>query len=299
MGQKVHPYGFRLGVVTDWKSRWYADGPLYRDYLEQDDQIRDYLRKLLPHAAISRIEIERSRERVRVDVRTARPGIVIGRRGAQADEIRAYLEQKESKAARERTGKSLNVQVTLNIIEVKAPDIDAQLLAQAVAEQLASRVSFRRAMRKAVATAIRGGGLGVKVQAAGRLGGTEMSRREAYHEGKVPLHTLRADIDYGFAQARTTFGQIGVKVWIYKGEVVPIRETVRRAASDEAAAPGSASKGKVGVARPAAPDRGPAPSEEGKNGRAGPSAPEQPPAPSEESTPSAAPESSGEETQPC
>lgn len=223
MGQKVHPYGFRLGIVTEWKSRWYAEGGQYRDYLEQDTKIRDYLKKLLPHAAISKIEIERTRERVRVDVYTARPGIVIGRRGVQAEEIREYLEKMESKAATKAAGKEVNVQVQLNIIEVKAPDIDAQLLSEAVAEQLASRVSFRRAMRKAVNTAIKAGGLGVKVQTAGRLGGAEMSRREGYHEGKVPLHTLRADIDYGFATSRTTHGQIGVKVWIYKGDIAPVR----------------------------------------------------------------------------
>src|SRR5919202_5122536 len=223
MGHKVHPYGFRLGVVTDWRSRWFAQGGQYRDYVLQDTKIREYLRNLLPHAAISRIEIERTRERVRVDVHTARPGIVIGRRGAQADQIRAYLEKIETAAARKLTGKEVNVAVQLNIIEVKSPDIDAQLLAQAVAEQLSSRVSFRRAMRKAVNTATKGGALGVKVQASGRLGGAEMSRREGYHEGKVPLQTLRADVEYGFAEARTTFGRIGVKVWIYKGDVIPVR----------------------------------------------------------------------------
>ncbi len=223
MGHKVHPYGFRLGIVHDWKSRWYADGKQYQQYVLQDDRIRGYLKRLLPHAAISRIEIERTRERVRVDVHTARPGIVIGRRGVQADEIRAELERMEKEGARKLTGKEINVGVQLNIIEVKLPDLDAQLLGQAVAEQLASRVSFRRAMRKAVNTAIKAGALGVKISCAGRLAGAEMSRREGYHEGKVPLHTLRADIDYGFAEARTTFGQIGVKVWIYRGEVAPVR----------------------------------------------------------------------------
>jgi small subunit ribosomal protein S3 len=240
VGHKVHPYGFRLGVVTDWKSRWYAEGNQYRQYVLSDDRIREYLKNLLPHAAISRIEIERTRERVRVDVHTARPGIVIGRRGVQADEIRGTLEQMETKAARAVTGKDVNVQVQLNIIEVKAPDLDSQLLAQAVAEQLSSRVSFRRAMRKAVNTAIKAGAQGVKISCAGRLGGAEMSRREGYHEGKVPLHTLRADIDYGFTEARTTFGRIGVKVWIYKGDVVPVREATarRRAAEQDAAASG-------------------------------------------------------------
>jgi small subunit ribosomal protein S3 len=205
------------------RSRWFAEGAQYRDYVLQDTRVREYLRNRLPHAAISRMEIERTRERVRVDVHTARPGIVIGRRGAQADQIRAYLEKIETAAARKLTGKEVNVGVQLNIIEVKSPDVDAQLLAQAVAEQLSSRVSFRRAMRKAVNTAMKGGALGVKVQASGRLGGAEMSRREGYHEGRVPLHTIRADIEYGFAEARTTFGRIGVKVWIYKGDVIPVR----------------------------------------------------------------------------
>jgi small subunit ribosomal protein S3 len=223
LGQKVHPYGLRLGVIADWKSRWYAKGPQYREYLQQDDRIRRYLKGLLPHAAISRVDIERTRERVRVDVHTARPGIVIGRRGVQAEEIRDYLEKMESQAATKLSGKEVNVQVQLNIIEVKAPDLDAQLLAEAVAEQLSSRVNFRRAMRKAVNVAIKAGALGVKVQTGGRLGGTEMSRREGYHEGKVPLHTLRADIDYGLAEAKTTHGVIGVKVWLYKGEVAPVR----------------------------------------------------------------------------
>ena len=257
MGHKVHPYGFRLGIVTDWKSRWYAEGNQYRQYVLSDDRIREYLKNLLPHAAISRIEIERTRERVRVDVHTARPGIVIGRRGVQADEIRGTLEQMETKAARAVTGKDVNIQVQLNIIEVKTPDLDSQLLAQAVAEQLSSRVSFRRAMRKAVNTAIKAGAQGVKISCAGRLGGSEMSRREGYHEGKVPLHTLRADIDYGFTEARTTFGRIGVKVWIYKGDVVPVREATarRRAAEQEAASAGqtAAPAASAGSDRPSRP----------------------------------------------
>ncbi len=245
MGQKVHPYGLRLGITTDWKSRWFADGAQYRNYVEQDAKIRHYLKNLLPHAAIGRLEIERTRERVRVTVHTARPGIVIGRRGAQADEIRGYLEKMESRAARAQTGKDVNVQVNLDIVEVKTPDADAQLLSQAIAEQLSSRVSFRRAMRKAVNTAMKAGALGVKVQTSGRLGGTEMSRREGYHEGKVPLHTLRADIDYGFSEAATVAGQIGVKVWIYKGEV--IKHSGRPgAAAPAAAAPPAPPAGRQG-----------------------------------------------------
>ncbi len=225
MGQKVHPYGFRLGIITDWKSRWFADATQYRDYIEQDAKIRRYLRELLPHAAISSIEIERTRERLRIYCHTARPGIVIGRRGAQAEEIREAISKMEGVAAKAQTGKNVNVQVTFDIIEVTSPDSDAQLLSQAIAEQLASRVHFRRAMRKTISTAVRAGVQGVKVQVSGRLGGAEMSRRESYHEGKVPLHTLRADIDYGFSEARTTAGAIGVKVWVYKGEVVPVRDS--------------------------------------------------------------------------
>jgi small subunit ribosomal protein S3 len=255
MGQKVHPYGLRLGITTDWKSRWFADGAQYRDYIEQDNKIRDYLVKLLPHAAIGRVEIERTRERVRVTVHTARPGIVIGRRGAQADEIRSHLEKMEAKAARAQTGKDVNVQVNLDIVEVKTPDADAQLLSQAIAEQLSSRVSFRRAMRKAVNTAIKAGALGVKVQTSGRLGGAEMSRREGYHEGKVPLHTLRADIDFGFSESPTAAGQIGVKVWIYKGEVIVQRESAARRAQGAPRTGQPASLPPAPSSRPAASGR--------------------------------------------
>jgi small subunit ribosomal protein S3 len=208
VGQKISPHGFRLGITTDWKSRWYADKQ-YKEYVGEDVKIRRLLSRGMERAGISKVEIERTRERVRVDIHTARPGIVIGRRGAEADRIRAELEK--------LTGK----QVQLNILEVKSPESDAQLVAQSVAEQLSNRVAFRRAMRKAIQTAMRSPQVkGIKVQCSGRLGGAEMSRSEHYHEGRVPLHTLRADIDYGFFEARTTFGRIGVKVWIYKGEVV-------------------------------------------------------------------------------
>lgn len=210
MGQKVHPYGFRLGIHTDWKSRWFSEKQ-YRDYLEADLRIREYLLGELPHAGISRVEIERTRERVRIDAHTARPGIVIGRRGSEAERLRSHLERMESKIY----GKPVDVR--LNIIEVKQPELDAQLIAQGVAEQLASRVSFRRAMKKAVGTAMRHGAKGVRVQCGGRLGGAEMSRTEWYIDGQMPLHTLRADVDYGLAEAKTTFGRIGVKVWIYRG----------------------------------------------------------------------------------
>ena len=210
MGQKVNPHGFRLGITTDFKSRWYAD-KLYKDYIAEDVKIRRMMSRGLERAGIARVDIERTRDRVRVDIHTARPGIVIGRKGAEADRLRGNLEK--------LTGK----QVQLNIIEVKNPDIDAQLVAQGVAEQLSGRVAFRRAMRKAIQTSMRSGAKGVRIQCSGRLGGAEMSRSEFYREGRVPLHTLRADIDYGFYEARTTFGRIGVKVWIYKGEIIPER----------------------------------------------------------------------------
>ncbi|MEV5413907.1 30S ribosomal protein S3 [Thermopolyspora sp. NPDC052614] len=205
MGQKVNPHGFRLGITTDFKSRWYAD-KLYKSYVAEDVAIRRMLQRGMERAGISKVEIERTTDRVQVDIHTARPGIVIGRRGAEADRIRGDLEKLTKK------------QVQLNILEVKNPEVDAQLVAQGVAEQLSSRVSFRRAMRKAMQSAMKSGAKGIRVQCSGRLGGAEMSRSEFYREGRVPLHTLRADIDYGFYEARTTFGRIGVKVWIYKGE---------------------------------------------------------------------------------
>jgi len=211
MGQKVNPHGYRLGITTDHRTRWFADstkvGQRYRDYVNEDVQIRKLMATGLERAGIAKVEIERTRDRVRIDLHTARPGIVIGRRGAEADRLRGELEK--------LTGK----QVQLNILEVKNPEVDAQLVAQGIAEQLASRVSFRRAMRKGIQSAQRAGAKGIKVQVAGRLGGAEMSRQEFYREGRVPLHTLRANIDYGFFEARTTFGRIGVKVWVYKGDM--------------------------------------------------------------------------------
>jgi small subunit ribosomal protein S3 len=206
VGQKVNPHGFRLGITTDYKSRWYAD-KLYADYVKEDVAIRKLMGKGMERAGISKVEIERTRDRVRVDIHTARPGIVIGRRGAEADRIRGELEK--------LTGK----QVQLNILEVKNAEIEAQLVAQGIAEQLAARVTFRRAMRKGMQSALRAGAKGIRIQVSGRLGGAEMSRSEFYREGRVPLHTLRANIDYGFYEAKTTFGRIGVKVWIYKGDL--------------------------------------------------------------------------------
>ncbi|MCI7551219.1 MAG: 30S ribosomal protein S3 [Actinomycetaceae bacterium] len=210
MGQKVNPTGFRLGITTDHRAKWFADskkvGQRYRDYIGEDITIRRMVEKNLERAGISRVHIERRTEKVAVYIYTARPGIVIGRRGAEADRLRQDLEKLTGKA------------IQLNIREVKNPEADAQLVAQGVAEQLSARVSFRRAMRKAIQSAQRAGAKGIRIQCSGRLGGAEMSRSEFYREGRVPLHTLRANIDYGFYEARTTFGQIGVKVWIYRGD---------------------------------------------------------------------------------
>lgn len=222
MGQKINPHGFRLGITTDHKSRWFADsnkpGQRYRDYVSEDVKIRRLMSTGMDRAGISRVEIERTRDRVTVTIHTARPGIVIGRRGAEADRLRSQLEK--------LTGK----QIQLNILEVKNPEIDAQLVAQGIAEQLSSRVAFRRAMRKGIQGAVRSGAKGIRVQCAGRLGGAEMSRSEFYREGRVPLHTLRANIDYGFYEARTTFGRIGVKVWIYRGDMTDKELAAQQAA---------------------------------------------------------------------
>ena len=240
MGQKVNPHGFRLGITTEHRSRWFADstkeGQRYRDYVKEDVAIRKLMSEGMDRAGIARVDIERTRDRVRVDIHTARPGIVIGRRGAEADRIRGELEK--------LTGK----QVQLNILEVKNPEIEAQLVAQGIAEQLSARVSFRRAMRKGMQSATRAGAKGIRVQVSGRLGGAEMSRTEFYREGRVPLHTLRANIDYGFYEAKTTFGRIGVKVWIYKGDL-----TARELAAQQAAAPRGERRGprRDGADRPA------------------------------------------------
>jgi len=223
MGQKVNPYGFRLGVTTDWKSRWFEDRG-YQDAVVEDWKIRDYLMSQLEAAAVSRIEVERTRDRLRVDVHTARPGIVIGRRGAEADRLRRQLA---------RITKNANVQ--LNIQEIKQPELDAALIAQGIADQLARRISFRRAMKRAIQTVQKAGAQGVRVQCSGRLGGSEMARKESYREGRVPLHTLRADIDYGFREARTTTGRVGVKVWIYKGDILPYKTSAEEKISREAA----------------------------------------------------------------
>ena len=208
MGQKVSPTGFRLGVTEDWRSRWYADKD-YAENLKNDLAIREFLAKELSRAAVSRIEIERAGDKTKVIVTTARPGVVIGKKGAEIDALRKKLQ------------KVATGNVSIEVIEVKRPELDANLVAQSVAEQLEGRVAFRRAMRKAVQSARKSGCEGIRIQCSGRLGGAEMCRREWYAEGRVPRHTLRAKIDYGFATAATTMGSIGVQVWIYHGEVMP------------------------------------------------------------------------------
>ena len=209
MGQKIHPSGLRVGVIHDWKSNWFAGPKEFSSWLIEDVRIRDHIYGKLAHAGLSDILIRKDKQRVTVDIYTARPGIVIGKSGVEVDALRRELHAITRK------------NVHININEIKRPELDAKLVAQSVAEQLQNRVSFRRAMKRALASAVRSGAQGIKIACAGRLGGTEMSRSESYSEGRVPLHTIRADIDYGFTEARTTFGRIGVKVWINKGEIMP------------------------------------------------------------------------------
>lgn len=208
MGQKVSPTGFRLGVTEDWRSRWYA-GKNYKETLENDLAIRKFIDKNLARAAVSKVEIERAGDKIDVTITTARPGVVIGKKGSEIDSLRKKLET------------VANGTVSVNVIEVRRPELDAELIAQSVAEQLEGRVAFRRAMRKAVQSARKSGAQGIRVQCSGRLGGAEMSRREWYREGRVPLQTLRAKIDYGFATANTQMGAIGIQVWVYHGDVLP------------------------------------------------------------------------------
>lgn len=219
MGHKVQPTGFRLGITEEWRSRWYADKN-YAENLGNDLAIREFLNKRLEKAAVSRVDIERAGEKVKVTIYTARPGIVIGKKGADIDVLRTDLE---------RVAKVSKGQVNVDVIEVKRPELDANLVAQSIAEQLEQRVAFRRAMRKAVQSARKAGAKGIRIQCSGRLNGAEMGRREWYREGRVPLHTLRAVIDYGTATARTTMGACGIKVWIYLGEKLPGQPTPRPA----------------------------------------------------------------------
>ncbi|KJS32023.1 MAG: 30S ribosomal protein S3 [Desulfatitalea sp. BRH_c12] len=207
MGQKVNPIGLRLGIVKTWESRWYADKK-YSEYIQQDFNLRKFVKKKLYHAGISRIEIERSAKRIRLRIYTARPGIVIGKKGSEIERLKQELE------------KTVSQEVLIDIQEVRKPEIEAQLVAENVAMQIERRVAFRRAMKRGVTSAMRFGAQGIKIICSGRLGGAEMARIEWYHEGRVPLHTLRADIDYGFTEARTTYGAIGIKVYIFKGEIL-------------------------------------------------------------------------------
>ena len=208
MGQKVHPGGFRVGVIHDWKSHWYTEKE-FKQFLAEDERIRTHILRKLAHAGLSRIIIRKDQNNITIDIHTARPGIVIGKSGSEVDALRKEIHAMTKKS------------VQVNIIEVKRPELDAVLVAQSIAEQLENRVSFRRAMKRALTSAMRSGAAGMRVRCGGRLGGSEMARNEHYSEGRVPLHTLRADIDYGFREARTTFGRIGVKVWINKGEILP------------------------------------------------------------------------------
>ena len=209
MGQKVHPHGLRVGVIKDWDAKWYADKKNFSTLLHEDLEVREYVKEKMYDAGISRIVIERAANQLKLDIYTARPGMVIGRGGSEVDALRQEIEKKTSK------------KVQINVIEVDSPDLDAQLVAENIASQLERRVSFRRAMKQAMNRTMRMGAEGFKVLSSGRLGGAEMARTEGYSEGSVPLHTLRADIDYGFAEAYTTYGKIGVKVWINKGEILP------------------------------------------------------------------------------
>jgi len=217
MGQKVHPRGFRLGVIEGWDSKWYA-GREYSTLLHEDIRIRQFIKRRLYHAGIAKVEIERAANKAKVNVHTARPGIVIGKKGAEIEKLKGELNKLTSRDC------------FINIHEVRRPDIDAQLVAENVALQLERRVAFRRAMKEAVARAMRMGALGIRIQSSGRLGGAEIARREWYREGRVPLHTLRAEIGYGLAQAYTTYGVIGVKVWIFRGEVITRQEEEQRQA---------------------------------------------------------------------
>ncbi|MBT8145225.1 MAG: 30S ribosomal protein S3 [Gammaproteobacteria bacterium] len=219
MGQKVHPTGIRLGIVKKHTSVWYADGKNYAEQLLTDLQVRDYVKKRLTNASVARVDIERPAQTAKITIYTARPGIVIGKKGEDVERLRAVLTQK------------MGVPVHINIEEIRKPDLDAQLVADSVAQQLERRVMFRRAMKRVVQNAMRQGAEGIKVQVSGRLGGAEIARTEWYREGRVPLHTLRADIDYATSEASTTYGLIGIKVWIFKGEILDLNETAPAAQS--------------------------------------------------------------------
>ena len=221
MGQKMHPHGLRVGVIKDWDSKWYADKKNYSDYLVEDHKIREYVKKKLFISGISKVVIERTTKLVKVNVYTAKPGLVIGKGGALVETLKTDLQ------------KMIGKDVKLDIIEVKDIDTNAQLVAESICAQLEKRISFRRAMKQAMAKAMKAGALGIKTSVSGRLAGADMARTEFYKEGTIPLQTLRADIDYGFYEADTTYGKIGVKVWIYKGEVLPSKKTTAREGGEE------------------------------------------------------------------
>jgi len=226
MGQKVHPTGIRLGIVKEWASKWYADSKTFPEYVRTDHQLRVFIKEKLKDASVSRITIERPAKKANITVHTARPGIVIGKKGEDIEKLREEVSK--------MIGMSIN-DVRINIVEVRKPELDAQLVAEGIAQQLERRVMFRRAMKRAVTNTMRVGAEGVKIKVGGRLNGAEIARSEWYREGRVPLHTLRADIDYGFAEARTTYGVIGVKVWIFKGEVFDKPEAVAAEPAEAAA----------------------------------------------------------------
>lgn len=221
MGQKVNPHGLRIGIIKDWDTKWYAKDKDFGDLLVEDFKIRKYIKKRLYISGISRIEIERAANKIKINVNTAKPGLVIGKGGTGIEELRKEMEK--------QTGKS----VMINITEIKAPEIDAQLVSENIASQLEKRISFRRAMKQSMSRAMKLGAKGIKTAVSGRLGGAEIARSEHYHEGTIPLQTLRADIDYGFAEADTTYGKLGVKVWIYKGEVLPAVKKEKKAEGGE------------------------------------------------------------------
>lgn len=224
MGQKVHPTGFRLGIVKDWTSRWYSDTKHFAEFLNNDLKVRGFLKKKLAHASVGRIQIDRPARNAFITIHTARPGIVIGKKGEDIEALRKELTT------------MMGIPVNVNVEEIRKPELDAQLVAESVAQQLERRIMFRRAMRRAVTNTMRLGAQGIRINVAGRLNGAEIARSEWYREGRVPLHTLRADIDYGFAEARTTYGVIGVKVWIFKGEILEYGEDGEEAAPEKAAA---------------------------------------------------------------
>jgi small subunit ribosomal protein S3 len=227
MGQKVHPTGIRLGIVKDWTSKWYADSKDYADLLNTDLEVRDYLKKRLSQASVSRIQIDRPAKNAHITIHTARPGLVIGKKGEDIDALRAEVSRK------------MGIPVHLSVEEIRKPELDAQLVAESITQQLERRIMFRRAMKRAVQNAMRLGAEGIKVNIAGRLNGAEIARNEWYREGRVPLHTLRADIDYGFAEAKTTYGVIGVKVWVFKGEVFDGPEQEEPATKQKSAGKGA------------------------------------------------------------